>query len=104
MERLRKLGKTGIKVGPLGLGGASLGRREQAGKIIYDDDLAVQTVLTALQNGINLIDTSPNYGESERRIGLALAAWEQEGGRREDIILCTKTGGHRQPHSFILIF
>lgn len=52
----------------------------------------METVLCALEQGINLIDTSPFYGNSEYKIGLAL----QEYGKRESIILSTKAGTHPQ--------
>ena len=39
--------------------------------------------------GIDYVDTSPLYGESERRIGLALAD-----GWRDRVYLQTKTGTH----------
>jgi len=41
--------------------------------------------------GINYIDTSPAYGDSERKLGLAL-----EGGWRDKIYLETKAGSHPQ--------
>jgi len=49
---------------------------------------AHQIVNTALNAGINFIDTSNNYnqGESERVLG----RWFQSGGRRQDVILATK--------------
>ena len=43
----------------------------------------------AIELGINFLDTSPLYEESERRVGLAL-----EGGYREAIYLETKIGTH----------
>jgi len=84
----RRLGRANLYVTPLGLGGASLGRTPEG----YDDELAVATVHRALELGLNLIDTSPMYGESQRRIGIALDAWYANGGRREDIVISTKTG------------
>ena len=84
----RLLGRANLYVTPLGLGGASLGRTPEG----YDDELAVATVHRALELGLNLIDTSPMYGESQRRIGIALDAWYANGGRREDIVISTKTG------------
>ena len=83
------MGATGFSVTPLSLGGAYLGSLGPQG---FDDDLAIATVIRALELGINLIDTSPGYGESERRLGLALEAWYAQGGRREDFVLETKTG------------
>lgn len=81
----RRLGKTELQVPALSLGGATLGGvYGQVG-----DAEAIATVETALQQGINYIDTSPLYGESERRIGIAL-----KGVARGDYVLSTKTGTH----------
>lgn len=82
---LRRLGRTGLDVTALGLGGSGLGRRH------VTDDQAIEAVHRAIDVGINYLDTSPLYGESERRVGLALA-----GGWREKIYLATKTGTHPQ--------
>ncbi len=88
MLHKRRLGRTEVQVTALGLGGAHLGRTADG----FRDELAVATVHRALELGINLVDTSPMYGDSERRVGLALAEWYRRGGRREDIILSTKSG------------
>ncbi|MCY4402630.1 MAG: aldo/keto reductase [Candidatus Poribacteria bacterium] len=79
----RRLGRTELKVTSLSLGGARIG-----GNNVTDDE-AVETVHRAITLGINYLDTSPLYGESERRVGLALAD-----GWREKIYLATKTGTH----------
>ncbi len=79
----RRLGRTELQVTSLSLGGARIG-----GSNVTDDE-AIETVHRAITLGINYIDTSPLYGESERRIGLALAD-----GWREKIYLATKTGTH----------
>jgi len=84
----RRLGRTGLRVTPLGLGGAHLGRTATG----FSDEQAVRCVHRALELGINLIDTAPLYGESERRLGLALRQWWRRGGRREELVLSTKTG------------
>lgn len=54
------------------------------------DDVAVNTCLTALERGINLIDTAPIYGRgrSEEIVGKAMRAH----GRREDFYIATKAG------------
>jgi aryl-alcohol dehydrogenase-like predicted oxidoreductase len=51
---------------------------------------SIRTIHTALDQGINLIDTAPiyGYGRSEEIVGEAL---RQRGGR-EDVILATKVG------------
>lgn len=78
-----RLGRTELQVTNLSLGGARIG-----GSNITDDE-AIETVHRAITLGINYIDTSPLYGESERKIGLALAD-----GWREKVYLATKTGTH----------
>lgn len=80
---LRRLGRTDLKVTCLGMGGAGIGRGD------VTDDAAVAAVRRTIELGINYLDTAPLYGESERRVGLALAD-----GWREKIFLATKTGTH----------
>lgn len=91
----RQAGRSGLAVTPLGLGGAHLGRLPGSrlwDRASMDDDVAAATVHRAFELGINLLDTSPMYGESQRRVGRALEQWFAAGGRREQFILCTKTG------------
>ena len=72
------LGKTGLKVGRLGLGLAQLGRMpvEEAGRLLG----------TALDGGVNYFDTAECYGDSEENIGKTVAH------RRDEIVLATKAG------------
>ena len=79
----RTLGRTGVKVSPLALGGANFGRPASP-----QDSMAI--INRALDAGINLIDTSNSYneGESERIIGQAF----RENGRRHEALIATK--GH----------
>ncbi len=91
----RPLGQTGMSVSPLGLGGAYLGAKRNRDGLVIDEELGMATVLRALELGINLIDTSGSYmgnGRSEGLIGKALSAWRAAGGRREGLVLSTKTG------------
>ncbi len=83
----RRLGRAGIDVTVLSLGGAGLGDRYGA----VSDEAAVQTIHRALALGINYIDNSPSYGPFERRLGSALAAL---GGLPPGVHLCTKVGTH----------
>lgn len=55
-----------------------------------DEQESVRTIHTALDQGINLIDTAPIYGQgrSEEIVGKAL----RQRGRRDDVILATKVG------------
>jgi aryl-alcohol dehydrogenase-like predicted oxidoreductase len=81
--RRSNLGKTAIGVPELGLGGAGIG-----GPDVTDRD-AVETLDLALSAGIDFLDTSPLYGESERRLGIAL-----RGIPRSSFRLSTKVGTH----------
>ena len=85
----RRLGRTGMLVSPIGLGGAHLGR--VSGQQL-DERRAVATVHRALELGVNLIDTSPMYGPSEEFIGVALREWRAAGGRREELVISSKSG------------
>lgn len=91
LER-RILGRLGRTVTSLGLGGAGL--HGVSGKQ-NTDARAIATVHAALEAGINYIDTSPGYGESERRLGLALRGYP-----RERLFLATKTGTGVNPRNY----
>jgi aryl-alcohol dehydrogenase-like predicted oxidoreductase len=56
------------------------------------------SVIAAIENGINVIDTAINYRfqRSERSIGAALKQLAQKGFSREEFIICTK-GGYLTP-------
>lgn len=76
----RQLGRTGVSLSVLGVGGGSQGLT-QAG-----DAGAGAIVGRALELGINYIDTATSYGHgaSEERVGRALQ------GRRDQVFLATK--------------
>jgi aryl-alcohol dehydrogenase-like predicted oxidoreductase len=79
--RYRALGRTGIKVSPYALGAMMFGA---IGNPDHDDSIRI--IHTALDAGINFIDTADAYshGESEEIVGKALK------GRRDDVVLATK--------------
>jgi L-galactose dehydrogenase len=81
----RPLGRTGLNVSAMSLGGAAVG--QQYGPVSLAE--TADTVRAALDAGVNLVDTSAYYGKgvSEELLGAALA-----GGLRERVILCTKAG------------
>ncbi|WP_411346047.1 aldo/keto reductase [Paenibacillus sp. WLX1005] len=85
MMRRRPLGRTGLKIAPLSLGAAPLG--QVYGQV--DEQQGIRMVHQALDQGMNLIDTSPYYGitRSEQMLGQAL-----DGVARDRYILCTKAG------------
>ena len=73
----RKIGSLDVTV--VGLGTNNFGMGMQA------DDVA-PVVDAALDAGINFFDTSDSYGDSEERLGRALA------GRRDQVLIATKFG------------
>lgn len=79
---VRRLGRTGLSIGVIGLGGAGIGQIYKA----VDDDTATAIVHRAIALGVNYLDTAPVYRDSETRLGQALR------GRRDEVILATKCG------------
>jgi predicted aldo/keto reductase-like oxidoreductase len=75
MKKVR-LGKTGLMVSRVGMGGIPIQRPP------FDE--AVRIVQKAIDLGVNFFDTSIGYGDSELRIGKAIE------GRRDEVILATK--------------
>lgn len=82
----QELGKTGLNVSAIGMGTWNIGN--QWGEI--DEAIALATVRTAFEQGINLFDTAESYGIptglSEERLGKALV------GIRDQVHLVTKIG------------
>jgi len=73
MQR-RQLGYTDLQLTTVGLGTWAIGGPWGVGWGPQDDDEAIAAVLTALEKGINWIDTAPIYGlgHSEELVGKAL--------------------------------
>ena len=80
----RTLGRTGADVTVLGYGAMEL-RGLPRGPRIADED-AGRLLNAVLDGGINLIDTSPDYGRSEELIG------SHVGHRRDEFFLASKCG------------
>ncbi len=80
----RALGRTGANVTILGYGAMEL-RGGPRGPEISDED-AGRVLNAVLDGGINLIDTSPDYGRSEELIGTYV------GHRRDEFFLASKCG------------
>ena len=78
----RKLGNTGLMIGPLALGSVNF-------SWLTDEPDSFAILDKAFEVGVNMIDTSDNYnaGQSEALIGRWFA---QGGGRREKTVLATK--------------
>ena len=92
MQELRQLGKSELRVSPLGLGCWQFSRGQGfAGKywtVISDEEIQ-KIVLASLEGGINWFDTAEAYGggESERALARALSGLKRSPG---DVIIATK--------------
>ncbi|MCS7253827.1 MAG: aldo/keto reductase [Armatimonadota bacterium] len=75
--RYRRLGKTELSVSVIGFGAIKLPQ--------VDTETAIEAIRRAVDLGINFIDTARGYGDSERKIGMAIK------GLRERVIVATKT-------------
>lgn len=91
--QLRTLGRSGIKVSPIGLGCWAVGGLWQfldgpGGWGEVDDAESIRAIHAGLDAGITFFDTAANYGagHSERILGRALA------GRRDQAVIATKFG------------
>ena len=89
----RTLGKSDIKVSPMGLGCWAIGGPwkwldGEGGWGDIDDNESIRAIQHALDSGINFFDTAANYGtgHSERILGKALA------GKRDQAVIATKFG------------
>ncbi len=81
----RILGKTGLEVSELALGGLFVSRHGGALQ------QGIGAIKRALQHGINYIDTAPGYENSEEVIGKALE------GDTTPLVISTKLGGRPTP-------
>ena len=82
----RELGTSGIKTSPVCLGTWAIGGGPWWGQ--SDDEESVKTIRTAVDEGINFIDTAPAYGfgRSEEVVGRAVK------GIRDKVVIATKCG------------
>lgn len=87
----RILGRTGLRVPILGFGASSLGQEFR--RITLDD--ALRSVRTALDCGLNFIDTSPFYGRGMSEVLLGMALREVP---RDQYLMCTKLGRYDLAH------
>jgi len=85
-EGARVLGRTGLSVSPVGFGGY---------RVHVDSDEQREALSQALRAGVNLVDTSANYGDggSERLVGRVLADAVQQGAvKRDQVVVVSKIG------------
>ena len=85
MEK-RTLGRTGLEVSVLGMGGLYVSSAGDLGR-----DEGCRAARRALELGVNYVDTAPSYRDSEEVLGIALE------GVPQPYLLATKLGGRPQP-------
>lgn len=87
----RELGKTGLQLPVVGFGASSLGQEFRQVRL----DEALQSVQTALELGMNFIDTSPFYGRGMSEVMLGVALRDVP---RDSYTLGTKLGRYDLGH------
>jgi len=92
--KYKQLGDSDLKVSVVGLGTWAIG-----GDFFgdTDDEKSIGAIQAGIDNGINLIDTAPAYGDghSEEVVGKAIK------GHRDDVVIATKVGILRDEGKFI---
>jgi methylglyoxal reductase len=80
-----KLGKSDLHVSRIALGTWAIGGADWGP---YDESMAVKAIETAIENGINIIDTAPAYGDghAEELIGKIIT------NREDKVVIATKCG------------
>ena len=88
----RKLGKTGFEISEISLGTWQIGGKWGSG---FSGKTAEKTINTAIDKGINFIDTADVYeaGLSEKAVGKVVRS------RSERIFVATKCGRQINPHT-----
>lgn len=84
--KTREIGQSGLTAGVLSMGAWAIGGGSWWGE--NDDSASIRTIHSALEQGLNWIDTAPVYGfgHSEQVVGRALK------DRRSSAVLSTKCG------------
>ncbi len=78
----KRLGKTDLEVGRLGIGLSEVGFNLK----LTDIEQASEVMNLALDNGVNFLDTAACYGISEELLGMVVSE------RRDEFVLATKAG------------
>lgn len=83
--KYKQIGQTDLKASELVMGTWVTGGSDWGGS---DEQDSIRAIDTALDNGVNFIDTAPIYGQghSEKIVGKAIA------GKRDQVIIASKVG------------
>lgn len=86
MTGLNQLGRSDVRVPPLGFGAAAIGNLYRK----VSDEVAGETIAAALSHGLTYIDTAPHYGFglSESRLGAALEQFDPQ----QEVVISSKVG------------
>ena len=74
----KQFGRTGLEVSQLGYGSMGLRGPKTWGVRVVSNDAADRLLNLVLNSGINLIDTAPDYGITEDRIGQFISSRRSE--------------------------
>lgn len=93
MPETRTLGRSDLKISKVGIGTAPIGSTPEW-RVYWgpqDEKTAIRAIQTAIDEGVNWIDTAPFYGwgRAEEIVGKAVK------GRRDDVYVFTKCGTQR---------
>ncbi len=83
---MKLLGRTGLEVTQIGYGSMGIRGPKTWGVRAVSEETADEFLNSVLDAGINFIDTAPDYGISEQRIGQYISS------RRSEFYLATKCG------------
>jgi aryl-alcohol dehydrogenase-like predicted oxidoreductase len=86
----RKLGKTGFQVSEISFGAWAIG----ADWGYVDENDAIRALHSAIDQGVNFIDTADVYGDGRSEQIIARVLKE----RSEEIVVATKAGRRLNPH------
>ena len=92
METFRNLGKSDLRITPIGLGCWQFSKRNNlAGKFwpVLEDDLIKNVVKISLEGGINWFDTAEIYGNGASEKALAKSL-QKLGKKPGEVIIATK--------------
>ena len=87
----KTLGRTGLEVTQLGYGSMGIRGPRTWGVRVVSEEAADEFLNAVLDSGINFIDTSPDYGISEERIGRYISSRRNEFHLRQNAAACTRS-------------
>ena len=90
----RRLGRTGLEVTVVGVGGWLGALEDPAATATVREAAGIAAVRRAVDLGITYFDTSPSYGDAERMLGRGLLTLDA--AQRGRLRIATKAGTHPQ--------